>query len=376
MHTTARNVKLTNWTQEPRPYQAQAIETAVQHVGQHVMRTRLNLEGVPAGRDSLLLASPTGTGKGTIELGLLRTLRLRGEDAVIVTPSLEVIRGYLERCGATAEDLQGSAEELARLGDAIHVTTPVRLRNRLRDGRRTAPSVVIVDEAHHSVESNLAGGGLRALTPSAAWVGFTATPYRGSPEETKDLRDSWGEPTTVLTIPQAVACGAWALPTWRVEGLVNDDACTLRNGDLDADEAVFEQVGPLAKLIEGLDLSTPTCVTLPSVRAASSLAKVLEDAGVECRVVLGETPTEERAEAFTRCAQGGCLLVSVKVLGEGVDLPWLRRWVDASPTLSPWRSSRSWAGSPARVRSRRSTWGPTATWSVTGTSSRVPSPGT
>lgn len=313
---------LARFCQVLRPYQQAAVDRAL---------------AVPAGQ-SLLLAAPTGTGKGSIELGLLKALLERGADPIIVTPSIEVLRGYLERCGATPEDLLGSnegLEGLVELGRSIRVYTPVRLRNTIRRGEWLgSPTHILVDEAHHAVADNVAGGGLRELIPNATWVGFTATPFRGSPEETEALKSAWGETHTVVSIPQAVELGAWALPTWRVAPIVDDDDCGIKGGDINADEVTIDQVGPLADLLRGLDLSVPTCVTVPCVAAAQTLAAKLEGT-TPLRTILGTTPAEERTEAYTTCQLGGTLLISVKVLGEGVDMPWLRRWVDASPTLSP-----------------------------------------
>ena len=312
-------ISLKSFSQVLRPYQSEAVKRAL---------------SVPKG-GRLMLVSPTGTGKGTMQLGLLTALRSTGKNAWIVTPSLEVLRGYLERCGATEADLAGGAGALAELGASIFVTTPVRLRNRLAKSTQKPPEVLIIDEAHHATLDTISGGGLAELCPGATRLGWTATGYRGSPEETQALKEVWGEFYHVLDIPAAVENGAWCLPKWRVEPLVNDDELALKGGDIDADEATLETADALAALVASLDLAVPTCVTTTSIKAAQELESKLLALGVESRTVLGTTPTTERAAAFARVKQGGAVLVSVKVLGEGVDLPWLRRWVDASPTLSP-----------------------------------------
>lgn len=340
-------VHLDRWAQEPRPYQEVAIRAAWR---------------VPAGGWDML-SSPTGTGKGTIELATLCALVEAGADPWIVTPSLEVIRGYLERCGASTEDLDSSTSRLHRLAQAIRVTTPVRLRNRIAKGTQPPPTHLLVDEAHHAVSATVAGGGLAELCPGATWVGYTATPYRGTPEETEALRDAWGPPTEILSIPQAVQVGAWALPTWRVEPLVDDDDLTVRHGELAADEAAIETVEPLTALLLALqaERAVPTVVAVPCVDAAGALRSALDLAGCPAVLVVGETPAAERAAAYAACREGA-VLVAVRVLGEGVDLPWLGggRIVDCRPTLSPvaWlqligRCTRPGAGTPEVVVTNR-----------------------
>lgn len=326
-----KTVSLAKWSQTLRPYQETAVKKAL----------------TAAPKSMTLLSSPTGTGKGTMQLALLKRLRKSGVRAWIVTPSIEVLRGYLERCGASERLLDGGSSKLARLGRKIFVTTPVRLRNALRgrivrkNGKRVKvttrpPEVLIIDEAHHATDHTIAGGGLRELCPEAKFIGFTATPFRSTPEESGDLLTTWGKVHFVLSIPDAIEQNAWALPTWRVEPLINDDNCGIVAGDIDADEATITAASPLADLIASLDLNTPTCVTVSTTRAAKEVTTELQKNGVDARIVLSTTPTAERAEAYKVVKSGGrAVLVSVRVLGEGVDLPWLRRWVDASPTLSP-----------------------------------------
>ena len=360
-----KHVSLKRWKQELRPYQEQAVNKAL---------------AVRQG-GTLLLSAPTGTGKGTMEIGLLSQLRKQGKRAWIVTPSIEVLRGYLERCGASEKDLSKGAGALVSLGKSIYVTTPVRLRNWLKKGRRTPngrrklkkPDYIIMDEAHHAQEDNIAGGGLRNLLPQATFVGFTATAYRANPDETAKLHKFWGEPVHVLTVPQAIDMGVWALPKWTIKPILDDDKLEIVKGDIDADEASLLAAGPLCELIKTIDLSLPSCVTLPNVKSARELCVLLDKENISGQLVTADTPTTERSKMYHRvktqcegerlnhcysnntcftsvlpictCECADCkthisdnrpsLLVSVRVLGEGVDLPWLRRWIDASPTLSP-----------------------------------------
>lgn len=370
-------VSLKKFKQELRPYQELALEKAL---------------ACRAG-GTILLAFPTGTGKGTAQLALLKKLRAEGRRAWIVTPSIEVVRGYLERCGATIEDLSAGEGHLIALARTIFVTTPVRLRNWLRKGRKVAggarrkliaPDMLILDEAHHAKMDNIAGGGLRKFCKDAQFVGFTATPFRSNPDETAELQKFWGDPIHILTIPEAIQNGAWALPKWDVEPIVNDDDLDIVKGDLDADEASILAARPMVAMImkkisetanaTGKDwLERPTCITLPNVKSAREVTNLLDENGISGCLVTAETPAKVRARMYKRvrtqgkgkridhCKENGecitsvkptceckcekcktkikcdwhSLLVSVRVLGEGVDLPWLRRWIDASPTLSP-----------------------------------------
>src|SRR5690606_27135525 len=233
----------------------------------------------------ILYSSPTGTGKGTMQLATLAALREAGWNAWIYTPSLDVMRGYLERCGADPETLDCGAEKLAEMGEAIYVTTTGRARNLIAGGVYEPPEAVLYDEVHHATDGNDVSGLLFAVAPRAAWIGWTATPYRGTPRGTQELLAAWPEQVEVLTVPDAIGGGYWALPTFRVVGLVDDDTITLANGEFQTkatNKLLSSRVAAIAGLVreylvsdgrknttESPALETPggwkpTAVTVPS----------------------------------------------------------------------------------------------------------------
>lgn len=329
-------IALSSFRQELRPYQADTVRDALEFA-----RAVLASDTLTERQRRRCYSAPTGTGKGTIEMALLADLVTSGVDAWIVTPSLEVVRGFLERCGLDPQALEdSSADRLAELGASIHVTTPVRLRNQVLRGERAMPDVVIVDEAHHNTEGGDVSGLLFALAPLACWIGFTATPYRGTTKETQEFERTWNEIVEVMTIPEAVEGGYWALPTFEVVGLVDDDKIRLTGGDFEVQasgKAVGSRVEELAELVaQRMDRDRiPTVVLVPSREAAGLVVEALDRHGVPARLVTAETPATARALAYRECREGSSVLVSVRVVSEGVDFPWLGRIVDARPTMSP-----------------------------------------
>jgi hypothetical protein len=65
------------------------------------------------------------------------------------------------------------------------------------------------------------------------------------------------------------------------------------------------------------------------------LVSELDARGVDGIWVHQKTSAKDRAAAYASCKAGHSVLLSIKVLNEGVDFPWLRRLIDARPTLSP-----------------------------------------
>jgi superfamily II DNA or RNA helicase len=366
---------LARFRQTPRPYQADMVEDALRFCA-----ACDDLDDTVIDEQRRIMYSlPTGGGKGSASLWLLKRLRdgdptdpsVPGlpeqpqRDAWILTPSLEVIRGFLERTGVDAKTLrESSAEKLHKLAARIRVTTPVRLDNYLRDPKPEnllapyvtgVPDVIIYDEAHHAIEENSVSGNLFAMAPHATWIGLTATPYRGTPRGTQALEAAWREIVEVLDIPAAVRLGAWALPTFEVVGLVDDDRIKLSGGDFQAKaagKAVGSRIEDLAALtrrrfvgsdplvFDGGDAldprhRVPTAVTVPNREAAGLLVEALDRLGVDAVKIDANTKTRDRAVAYDAAREGRAVLVSVRVISEGVDLPWLRRLIDARPTMSP-----------------------------------------
>lgn len=191
-----------------------------------------------------------------------------------------------------------------------------------------------VHNCHHSVSETQVV--LRALAGNPPMVGVTATPYRGTAEETRKLRDLWGPPYVALSLKAAVERSVVARPDFSVWPLVDDETIAVSNGEFvttaveTALEGVYDDVAArFARLPR-----RPTMIRCPGVASAKRMAEALESLGERAWCIVGESTAAERAEAFAEAAAGTATLVQVKVVGEGVDLP-LRRLIDLAPTMSP-----------------------------------------
>lgn len=288
-----------------------------------------------------LWVAPTGSGKSHLMGVVLERLRAERVDAWLTTPSLEIILGMIARAGVEIEGL--STDALHAEAWARHITTPVRLRNRLRDGKLALPTALLVDESHHAINDNIVPQEILELVgPACSLLGWTATPYRGTHEETLKLREFWGAPRTLLSIDEAVRRSYMALPSPRVVPILDDAGISLRGGEFDQDEAAERLAGlmdGLTALVVGLApdgrYRRPTLVAVPSARTRKDLVERLAARGLGAIEVSAETPRAERDAAFTACRAGEACIVQIAVLAEGVDLPWLRVLVDARPLRSP-----------------------------------------
>jgi superfamily II DNA or RNA helicase len=287
----------------------------------------------------LLFAAPTGTGKSIIELAVQRDAdaELPGE-TWIVTPRLEIVEGLLDKLGAPEAVNEGA---LIALAFHHHVTTPVRLRNMLMSGTMQVPARLIMDEGHHDLAETWQQIHLLCQAPA---IGLTASPFRGTPTGTAAMREIWGEPEWILTIPQAMSRGVLSMPECRIWPLVDDDEIDVQNGELVASQVSRAVAGRLADVVDlartWFDHTTngrwdrSTMFSAPSRECATLLGVAMLGAGLPCVAVTGESSREVRRVAFRQCIDRRVALLQINVVSEGVDLP-IRRLVDLAPCLSP-----------------------------------------
>jgi hypothetical protein len=281
--------------------------------------------------DKRLYSAPTGSGKSILILALLRPGRL------VVTPFIEIVAGFLEKLGET---VPGNDEAIALAGQRHGIWTPIRLRNKLATGEIDPPDVLIFDEVHHEISDSWQE--VSALCGNPPKIGFTATPYRGTPRSTAALRAEWGEPTVLLTLADAVKRGVCSFPAISVEPLLDDDIITVStNGEFDVrsvSDAIGSRIGAVCDLIgryyDGNLFDKPTMVAVPSSEVVGLLLEALRSRGVPALGVVADTNRVDRQAAFRGCLDRTSILVQIKVVSEGVDLK-IKRLIDLKPTLSP-----------------------------------------
>lgn len=309
-----------------RDYQTAAVECGVEFL----------LRGEPGSR--LMIASPTGTGKSVMEWETLQRVQRAGRACWLVTPRVEILRGIMEKGG-----VEGAAElsegALIAAGWNRGVTTPLRLRNAMLRGEGPTVDALIIDEAHHDGAESYKQ--LHLLAGSCPALGYTATPYRGTPRGTALFREAWGEPEWAITLPEAVEEGFIAFPRCRVVPLVDDESLDVRNGDFEIrslGRATTSRLEDAAVLLAGWfaggTWGRPTMASLPSTDTAGALAALCAARGLPVEVVTGDTPGAERQRIFRAAVACQVALIQIGVVSEGVDLP-MRRLLDLAPTLSP-----------------------------------------
>ncbi len=312
-----------------RPYQSDAVARACQFIEE-------NLDSNEPGCTKLFTA-PTGTGKGTCQLAILKTLRMMGIDAWILTPSIEIERGFLERLDISTDC---SSATIAKRAWDVGISTGERFVNRLLKGEIDCPEALVIDEPQEFIGSNTTPETIMAIVGGIPLVGFTATPYRASPKGTKEFRELWGEPEVMLGFTEAKNEGWISMPTFSVHPLCDDDAVKLAGSEFSGrsvSHAYSSRIADLARLVESYwagRFEVPTMVSVPSVSVGEALSIALKVLKVNPFFVHAKTPGAERVTAYRAAQRGEAALLQISVLTRGADLPGMRRLIDAQPTFS------------------------------------------
>lgn len=309
-----------------RNYQVNAKDTAIQLITEQPSTWHL-------------FSSPTGTGKSLIELKLLEEI----PQSILVTPRLEIIAGMMDKL---KHDVDGISDtELINLSKQYGIITPVRLRNILAKGELDFyPSVCIVDEAHHDLADTYQD--INMYLNGVPKVGFTATPYRGTPRATQKFHQQWHDTINVcITLAEAIERGYCSLPSTKVWPLIDDDLINVMNGEFKVASTEYEVCDKISAIVTRCNMffdrrqklwDRPTMFSVPTTRSAIELTNALLNAGLPAMRVTQDTPRSMRALAFERTVKCETALVQIDVVSEGVDLP-IRRLIDLKPTMSPVR---------------------------------------
>ena len=303
------------------------------------------LAGTPAAR--IMLQLPTGSGKTRIAGELLSGWLKGGHKALWLTHRKELAaqtEGMLREAGVTATaNMQWTPRTNAPTllnGVVILMAQTVSRRNgraNVWDGYNRS-DLMIIDEAHHAT----ADGWARAMKQwPGPVVGMTATPWRLSLKEGFDRlfrelhcgpqvaalqSDKWLCQARVMLPPEGERVQAGQVD---YTGDYTESGIELANEDRDVWTA-----GALRFWQKHCE-HRQTVVYAVSVRHAQNLVAMFSDAGVPTGVLLGDTPTAERAKLIDQFQDRTVrALINVAVATEGFDLPDAACVMLTRPTMS------------------------------------------
>lgn len=288
-----------------------------------------------AERAPTLLSAPTGSGKGVIEAELVRT----HPDAALTCPNQSIAVGIAVKLTGDTGIAEGTDSAQQRTCERLRIFTDGRAKNLAARGDLTWVKRLINDEAHHG--TNDTHDSLRDLLADPPRVGLTATPYRGTPNGTAELHKLYpGGIVPVVTLKRCVEAGYVSLPGFETLPLLDDETISVKGGEFvvtEVDSAIRSRVGQLVETLRQREWNDgsyhrPVTVVLGSVGACDLVAEALQAADLPSLTIVAGT--RDRQSLYRRVLARDVLLLQVRAVGEGVDLP-LRAMYDLSPTMSP-----------------------------------------
>ncbi len=303
-----------------RPYQVDLID-----------RTRaLMLQGCK----SILLQSPTGSGKTALTAHMLKTAASKGLPSFFVVHRRELVKQSMRafhkvglRHGIVAP---GFLEDPRQLVQIASVQTLARRFEKMK-----TPRMIVWDEAHHVAAGSWSK--VYAAYPKAFHVGLTATPERldgtGLGEWFKEMING---PAVAWLIEEGFLC------SYRLyaPGGVSTEGVGTRMGDFARAElnAAADKptiTGDAIKHYQRLASGKRAVVFCVSIEHSKHVVAQFNAAGIPAAHVDGETDTNERDQRIEQFQRGEILILSnVELFGEGFDLPAIEVAILLRPTQS------------------------------------------
>jgi DNA repair protein RadD len=290
---------------------------------------------IRSGARSLIIQSPTGSGKTVLVAQMLKTAAERGYRAWFCVHRRELVnqsvRTLTESAGMDVGVVAAGFPGNRKL--PVQVCSIGTLRNRRH--ALTAPSLIVWDECHHTAAKTWAD--IFEAYPNAAHVGLTATPER---LDGTGL-DKWFQH---LVIGPSVA--------WLIEhgylskyrlfappppnlSAVNILAGDYNRKELSAAMGRSTVTGDVISHYRRHAAGKRMIVFAWSIESSMLIAGKFRACGIEAEHVDGDTEDRERDAAMERFKRGETLvLTNVDLFGEGVDVPAMEAVALLRPTQS------------------------------------------
>lgn len=263
------------------------------------------------GNKRIMVQSPAGSGKSVTMSEIARRATTKKNRVLFIVHRRELVSQIKGTFAANDVDF-----------DYCHVGMVQTVNNQVKKGRIRAPSIILVDEAHHALAKTYMN--IFNAFPNAYVLGFTATPWRMSGAGFSDVFQD-------LIIGKSVK---WLIENKRLAPYkyysVNlmDMQKLKRNstGDfsnVSIDEAMKRTIfGDVIENYKKFAEGKKTIVYTHSVKSSKEVAAAFNSAGYKAMQVDAKTNKEIRAEAMDKFRKGEVkILVNAELYGEGVDVP-------------------------------------------------------
>jgi DNA repair protein RadD len=286
------------------------------------------------GKRSIVLVSPTGSGKTSISAAMIRSAARKNNSCLFLAHRKELI----EQCSTRLDDIgldHGvimSQHPRRKPWLNVHVcSVPTLIR------RKPLPraQLIFIDEAHRAMAKSYRD--IMSQYPQAVFVLLTATPIRADGEGLGDIADDMVLCPSVAELTEM----GYLVPA-RVYAPSKPDlgGVHIQNGDYRPDELATavdkpKLTGSIVEHWLRLGQNRQTVVFAVNIEHSKHIVAEFQQAGISCEHLDGNTPGPERTAILRRLADGTTRVLSnCAVLTEGWDSPVVSCVVLARPTVS------------------------------------------
>lgn len=286
------------------------------------------------GCKTILIQSPTGSGKTALTAHMLHTAASKGMRSLFVVHRRELIK---QSTNAFAlEGLRHGIISAGFLEDRRHIVQLGSIQTLVRRAARFGPPKLVVwDECHHLAAGSWAS--LFKAWPDSFHVGLTATPERLDGQGLGSFFKEMIHGPSVQTLIEQGYLSPYKL---YAPMKVNIGGVHTRMGDyvrselssaVDKPSITGDAVAHYKKYCSG----KRAIVFAVSVQHSKHVVDKFRAEGINAEHVDGETPSDERDNAIRRFKEGNLTVLSnIELFGEGFDTPGIEAVILLRPTQS------------------------------------------
>lgn len=305
-----------------RPYQKKAIDNVRREYS--------------AGNKSILVVSPTGSGKGVMLSEIIKSANDKGKRVMFLVHRREIlfqVSEYMDKYDIKHGVILSGEDYVG--GRLVELATVQTIRNRMKRQFFKMADIIIVDEAHHATaESYLSI--IREFSDNMI-IGFTATPCR---KTGLGLGAMFHTLVNVATIAELTRDGYLVPIKYFAPSEPDLSKVKCTGGDYNGKQLdeVMSQPKLIGDIVENwirIGEDRQTVVFTTTVAHSVAVCEAFMQVGIQAEHIDGTTDKEERKGVLDRFRAGDTrILCNCAVMTEGVDIPDIACVVMARPTKS------------------------------------------
>lgn len=281
-------------------------------------------QSMSKGNTKIMVVSPAGSGKSVTMSEIARRATDKGNRVLFIVHRRELVNQIKATFVANGVDM-----------DLCHVGMVQTVSNRIKRGKEPTPSIILVDEAHHSMAKTYLN--IFESFNDAYVLAFTATPWRMSG---RGFTDIFQDLIVGKTVQWLIDNNRLAPFKYYSVNLMDDDKLK-KNSTGDFSDASItlsmepQIYGDVIKNYKKFADGQKTIVYTHNVQSSKEVAEKFISNGYAAKQVDGKTPKVEREKAMELFRSGDItILVNAELYGEGVDVPDCECVILLRPTMS------------------------------------------